>query len=122
MADLSFCLGPFIRSFYTLQYPTLDLLLSPLRKPNVLDNWYVSRVSRVGWSRFMASDLISTLFFLPLSPYFHLPFLVRCPREIALFEAGICAVGKDFHAIANLVSNMTSAAGGSLLDRGGMSS
>lgn len=49
-----------------LEYPTLDLLLSPLRKSNVLDDW--------------------------------------CPREIALFEAGICAVGKDFHAISNLVS------------------
>jgi hypothetical protein len=49
-----------------LEYPTLDLLLSPLRKSNVLDDW--------------------------------------CPREIALFESGICAVGKDFHAIANLVS------------------
>ena len=48
-----------------LEYPTLDLLLSPLRKVHVLDNW--------------------------------------APREIALFEAGICAVGKDFHAIANLV-------------------
>lgn len=48
-----------------LEYPTLDLLLSPLRKPHVLDLW--------------------------------------CPREIALFEAGICAVGKDFHAIANLI-------------------
>jgi len=50
-----------------LEYPTLDLLLSPLRKPNVLDNW--------------------------------------CPREIALFEAGICAVGKDFHAIAQLIQS-----------------
>jgi hypothetical protein len=50
---------------YRVQYPTLDLWLSPLRKPHVLDNW--------------------------------------CPREIALFEAGICAVGKDFHAIARLL-------------------
>jgi len=49
-----------------LEYPTLDLLLSPLRKPHVLDSW--------------------------------------CPREIALFEAGICAVGKDFHAIARLIT------------------
>ena len=55
-----------------LEYPTLDLLLSPLRKSNVLDDW--------------------------------------CPREIALFESGICAVGKDFHAIANLVSLQSSAA------------
>ena len=52
-----------------LEYPTLDLLLSPLRKSNVLDDW--------------------------------------CPREIALFEAGICAVGKDFHAISNLVCAQT---------------
>jgi len=53
-----------------LEYPTLDLLLSPLRKPHVLDNW--------------------------------------CPREIALFEAGICSVGKDFHAISRLLSGSKS--------------
>ena len=58
-----------------VQYPTLDLLLSPLRKPQVLDTW--------------------------------------CPREIAVvFEAGICSVvGKDFHAISNLVSGTACIAG-----------
>jgi len=47
------------------EYPTLDMLISPLRKPNVLDRW--------------------------------------SPMEIALFEAGICHHGKDFHSIAKLI-------------------
>lgn len=48
------------------EYPTLDLLLSPLRQPNSLDLW--------------------------------------SPREIALFELGMCRVGKDFHHIQSLVA------------------
>jgi len=53
----------------SLEYPTIDLLLSPLRKPNVMD----------GWS----------------------------PKEIALFEAGICCVGKNFHQIQKLIPTKT---------------
>eukprot|EP00823_Brevimastigomonas_motovehiculus_P004774 TRINITY_DN326_c2_g1_i2.p1 TRINITY_DN326_c2_g1~~TRINITY_DN326_c2_g1_i2.p1 ORF type:complete len:207 (-),score=53.85 TRINITY_DN326_c2_g1_i2:1334-1954(-) len=52
-----------------LEYPTLDMLLSPLRKPSVLDSW--------------------------------------SPKEIALFEAGMCSIGKDFHAISKLIKTKT---------------
>jgi len=53
----------------SLEYPTIDLLLSPLRKPNVLDCW--------------------------------------SPREIALFEAGICRFQKNFHQIQTLIPTKT---------------
>jgi len=56
----------------SLEYPTIDLLLSPLRKPNVLDCW--------------------------------------SPREIALFEAGICRLGKNFHQIQRLLPTKTTQA------------
>jgi hypothetical protein len=52
-----------------LVYPTLDMLVSPLRKPSILDNW--------------------------------------APKEIALFEAGMTAIGKDFHAIQKLIKTKT---------------
>eukprot|EP01083_Nonionella_stella_P080379 220888_1 len=50
-------------------YSTIDLLVSPLRKPGVLDNW--------------------------------------SPKEIALFEAGICTKGKDFWALHKLIKTKT---------------
>ena len=49
----------------SLEYPTIDLLLSPLRKTLALDNW--------------------------------------SPKEIALFEAGMCRLGKNFHQIQKLI-------------------
>src|SRR5690348_3900708 len=60
------------------EYPSLDMLLSPLRKTTPLGiddagsdvNWCIDN-----WS----------------------------PKEIALFEAGMCKCGKDFHAVSKLV-------------------
>lgn len=48
-----------------LEYSTFDMLTSPLRAENTLDEW--------------------------------------SPIDIALFEAGICAYGKDFHEISRLM-------------------
>jgi hypothetical protein len=52
-----------------LRYPTLDMLLSPLRKRSPLDDW--------------------------------------SPREVALFEAGICRFGKDFYSIGKIIQTKT---------------
>jgi len=49
------------------EYPTLDSLLSSLRKSTVFDEW--------------------------------------TPREVALFECGICAFGKEFHRISALMGS-----------------
>jgi hypothetical protein len=55
--------------FDKIEYATLDMLTSPLRKGHVLDAWTA--------------------------------------REIATFEAGMCSLGKDFHAIQKLVKTKT---------------
>lgn len=51
-------------------YPTIDSLISPLRKTSVWETW--------------------------------------SPKEIALFESGICAFGKDFHQISKLIQSKDS--------------
>lgn len=53
------------------EYSSLDMLVSPLRRSNPLDDW--------------------------------------SPRQIALFECGICKFGKDFPAIAQLIGEKTTA-------------
>eukprot|EP00472_Partenskyella_glossopodia_P011998 CAMPEP_0197518190 /NCGR_PEP_ID=MMETSP1318-20131121/3317_1 /TAXON_ID=552666 /ORGANISM="Partenskyella glossopodia, Strain RCC365" /LENGTH=374 /DNA_ID=CAMNT_0043068313 /DNA_START=1 /DNA_END=1125 /DNA_ORIENTATION=+ len=53
------------------EYSSLEVLLSPLRRPLAIDKW--------------------------------------CARDVALFEAGICAHGKDFEKVAKLIPGKNTA-------------
>lgn len=66
------------------QYGALDALMSPLRKPSV-------------WGK--PSPLLLPLLLLLIDVAAEL----WSPQELALFEAGLCSVGKNFYEIAKLV-------------------